>query len=59
MTYCSSAGKEIDLPLAEARSLAAQKIVQIIEDYKPELAYTTAEAAQRGKEQKVIKAKKR
>jgi hypothetical protein len=45
MTYASARGKEIDLPIAEARSLAAQGIVRMIEDYTPEIAYETADEA--------------
>jgi len=43
ITYSSAPGKTIDLPIIEARSLQSQGIVEIIDDYKPEIAYETAE----------------
>lgn len=45
IVYAGAAGKEMDLPLVEARSLESQGIVEILEDYHPETAYETAEAA--------------
>ena len=56
--YNSAPGKEIDLPLSEARSLASQGIVKIMEDYKPEMAYETAKEAQTGKRNANIKARR-
>jgi hypothetical protein len=46
--YSSAPGKEIDLPLSEAKSLSAQGIVKILEDYKPATAYETAKEAKQG-----------
>jgi hypothetical protein len=43
--YSGARGSELDLPMAEARSLASQGIVEILEDYTPPMAYETAEAA--------------
>lgn len=40
MQYSGARGKTIDLPLSEARSLASQGIVRILEDYTPETAVT-------------------
>ena len=54
----SAAGKEIDLPLVEARSLASQGIVRILEDYVPPMAYETAQEAQAGKRTANIKKRK-
>lgn len=48
INYSSAPGKEIDLPLSEARSLSAQGIVRILEDYTPEVAYETAKEAKQG-----------
>lgn len=56
--YAGAKGSEIDLPIAEARSLASQGIVEIIEDYVPDMAYETPEAAKKGRETKIIKPKK-
>lgn len=58
INYASAAGKEIDLPLNEARSLASQGIVEIMEDYAPAMAYETPEAAAKGKQTRIIKPKK-
>lgn len=49
INYAAAAGKEIDLPLSEARSLASQGIVKILEDYTPPMAYNTAKEAAAGK----------
>jgi hypothetical protein len=49
ITYCSAAGKVIDLPKGEANSLQAQGIVEILENVEPEMAYETAEEARLGK----------
>jgi hypothetical protein len=44
--YASAPGKEINLPLDEARSLAHAGIVEMMEDYTPPMAYATAIEAQ-------------
>lgn len=58
MTYSGAAGQMINIPLSEARSLQSQGIVEIVEDYQPEMAYETAKDAQLGKRTATIKAKK-
>lgn len=59
LIYSGAKGKEINLPIDEARSLESAGIVKIIADYVPEVAYETAEAAKKGRETKVIKPKRR
>lgn len=57
INYSSAPGKEVDLPLSEARSLSAQGIVKILEDYVPEMAYETAKDARIGQRTAAKKAK--
>lgn len=57
--YAGAKGTEINVPVAEAKSLAAAGIVEILEDYKPEIAYETAAQARKAMETKEVKAKKR
>jgi len=42
IVYSGSRGKVLDLPASEAKSLAAQGIVKILEDQKEVIAYETA-----------------
>lgn len=56
--YAGAKGTEVNLPIDEARSLASQGIVKILEDYKPEKAFETPEAAMKGKETMTKKIKK-
>lgn len=55
LAYAGAKGKEMNLPIDEARSLEAAGIVQILEDYTPEVAFETAEQAVVAKEQKVTR----
>lgn len=57
LVYAGAKGTTIDLPLTEARSLKHAGIVDIIEDYVPEMAYETPEEAE--KETRIIKPKGR
>lgn len=59
LNYSAAKGKEIDLPLHEAKSLEHAGIVRILDATPPEMAYETAEAAQKGKQAAYFKGKKK
>lgn len=59
LQYSAARGTEVNLPLSEARSLAHSGIVEIIEDYVPEIAYETATEAKKSMEKKIIRAKRK
>jgi len=43
LQYSAARGTEINLPADEAKSLEHAGIVKILADYKPEMAYETAQ----------------
>lgn len=51
-------GQEVNLPMSEAKDLQKAGIVKILEDYKPEMAYETAEAARIGVEERPRRGRK-